>query len=301
MPIPKFNELYKEVLTSVSDGKNHSTTSICDFVAKQMNIADDECNVLLKNGKPVLYDRMMWARTYLSTAGLIEYPSRGMTKITDDGKKVLQSAPKKIDNDFLKQFPGFLEFINFSKNNKNKESDTEPTATITPTEQIENAFTEISASLANEILTEILNQSSTFFERLVVKLLIKMGYGGGDDEAGSVTPPTRDGGIDGIIREDKLGFSNIYIQAKRYDKTTTVSSPEIQQFIGAISSRNENKKGLFITSGKFSDGAKKVAENSHIILIDGNRLCRLMIEYTVGVSTTQTYELKKIDTDFFND
>jgi restriction system protein len=164
---------------------------------------------------------------------------------------------------------------------------------------MENAFSEINSELKSEILNEIMMQEPAFFERLVVKLLIKMGYGGSLNGKGIVTPPSNDEGIDGIIREDKLGFSNIFIQAKRYAIESTIGRPDIQAFVGAIARREG--KGLFITTGKFTSNAREYAKNNHIVLVDGNDLADLMIEYNLGVSTVHDYEIKRIDTDFFDE
>jgi len=301
MAIPKFDELYREILNAVSDGAVHEISDIRSTVAMEKGVTDEERLVVLESGtKPVFDDRVAWARTYLKAAGLLEYPSRGMTRITAEGTKVLTSNPLKIDTAFLNRYDSFKQFSSRSRANKT-ESDNAPNAvedTSTPSERMQAAFSEINDSLADELLTEIMTLPYTFFEKLVVKLLVRMGYGGGSEGAGIVTSPTGDGGIDGIIREDKLGFSNIYIQAKRYDIDSTVSRPEIQKFIGAIA-EFKNKKGLFVTTAKFSAEAKKSAEASQIVLIDGERLTKLMIEYGVGVSTIQTLEIKKVDSDFF--
>lgn len=179
---------------------------------------------------------------------------------------------------------------------KNIKAGIEPSSS----ERMQSAFSETNDNLADELLDKIMSREPAFFENLVVKLLVKMGYGGGNEGSGIVTPASGDSGIDGIIREDKLGFSNIYIQTKRYDRNSTVSRPEIQKFIGAIA-EYKNKKGLFVTTAKFSSEAKKSSETSQIVLIDGERLAKLMIEYGVGVSTVQIFEIKKIDSDFFSE
>ena len=304
MSIPKYEELYKEILVAVSDGKTHDMTAIRNSVAKQKNLTDEELTVFFESGTmPVFIGRVGWARSYLKMAGLIEYPARGLTRITAEGKNVLSSNPPRIDNIFLCKYETFLEFI-ARRDRKYRPSDSGNTDAIesieTPTERMQSAFSEINDSLADELLTEIMNQPPEFFEKLVVRLLVKMGYGGGNDGAGIVTPLSGDGGIDGIIREDRLGFSNIYIQTKRYNRDRTVGSPDIRNFIGAIA-EYKNKKGLFVTTAKFTDGAITSAKASQIVLIDGERLAKLMIEYGVGVSTAQTLEIKKIDSDFFSE
>ncbi|MDR0498528.1 MAG: restriction endonuclease [Holophagales bacterium] len=304
MAIPKYHEIYKEILIALSDGDIHSIDSVRNSVADQKGVTASERTILLDSGtRPVFDDRIGWARTYLKAAGLVDYPRRGFTRITEEGKSVLTANPTLIDNAFLRKYESFCEFNlrekpNASATMKSVINDTQDNTT--PTERMGIAFAEINSSLGDEILSEIMSQSPRFFEILVVKLLVKMGYGGAlGDNAGQVTPISGDDGIDGFIREDKLGFSNIYIQAKRWNIERTVNRPDIQAFVGAIA--NKAGKGLFITTASFSDGAKQCARENHVVLIDGNRLTTLMIEYGIGVSTTQTYEIKKLDSDFFTD
>jgi restriction system protein len=264
-------------------------------------VTDEERAVLLeRSNKPVFDDRVGWARTYLKAAGLLEYPSRGQTRITDEGKKVFQSNPQRIDNSFLNQYETFRQFLSRGRSGKSSDNNIAAEETETPSERMQSAFLAINDNLADELLTEIMDQTPTFFERLIVRLLVKMGYGGGIEGAGIVTPPSSDGGIDGIIREDKLGFSSIYIQAKRYERDSTVSRPEIQKFIGAIA-EYKNKKGLFVTTAKFTAEARKSADSSQIVLVDSEQLAKMMIEYGIGVSVTQTFEIKKLDLDFFSE
>ena len=304
MAIPKYDDIYKEVLIAVSDGDIHSIDSIRDSVAEQKGVTTEDRAVLLNSGvKTIFNDRIGWARTYLKEAGLIDYPQRGCTRITAEGERALITNPTRIDNAFLRKYESFRKFQSYKKPNitaaaKTNFSDTQENAT--PMERMENAFAEINSSLGDDILAEIMNKAPAFFERLVVKLLVKMGYGGAlGDNAEKSTQISGDEGIDGIIREDKLGFRNIYIQAKRWNIDRTVNRPDIQAFVGAIA--NKAGKGLFITTASFSDGAEQCARENHVVLIDGHRLTSLMIEYGVGVSATQTYEIKKIDLDFFND
>jgi restriction system protein len=304
MAIPKYDDIYKEILLAVADGKIHSIEHVRNKITELKGVTTEECTVMLDSGaKPVFDDRVGWARTYLKAAGLVDYPKRGFTQITDEGRRVLSSSnPTVLDNAFLRQYESFRAFQSRTRQRTNPSgsvgSDTQENAT--PAERIETAFSEINSSLGDELLTEIMSQAPDFFERLVVKLLVKMGYGGTlGDTAGQVTKLSGDEGIDGVIREDKLGFSNIYIQAKRWDITRTVNRPDIQAFLGAIA--NKAGKGLFITTAAFSDGAKQCAKENHVVLIDGNRLTSLMIEYSLGVSGIQTYEIKKIDSDFFTE
>ena len=224
---------------------------------------------------------------------------------------MLQENPPVFDLKFLEKYDSFLEFKSRKRNDGNTPGIAEPVGSEqqikTPYELMDSSFYEIKSALRNEILSvltggttnEVTNKMALFFERLVVKLLMKMGYGGLLDGEGSTTPGSGDGGIDGIIREDKLGLSHIYIQAKCYSLERTVSRPAVQTFVGAIAGKAG--KGLFITTAKFSSEAKEYAKHNHVVLVDGDMLADLMIEYGVGVSTAQTYEIKKLDSDFFND
>lgn len=208
-----------------------------------------------------------------------------------------------INNDYLMRYPSFAAFSNGKGADKEDSSTAEPAKgndAATPQDTIDTAFKKLNSALADDLMDEIMKQSSSFFERLVVQLLLKMGYGGPFEGAGIVTRATGDGGIDGIIKEDKLGFSQIYIQAKRWDPSFTVNRPAIQTFSGAL--RDEGaSKGLFITTAKFSKGAIESAKRQHIVLVDGETLTRLMIEYDLGVSISHTYAIKSLDTDFFSE
>ena len=215
------------------------------------------------------------------------------------------SSGKKIDLKYLEQFKSFTDFHTISPNIQNNNASTieKESEEMSPSEILDDAFKKVNATLAGELMTEVMKLTPGEFERLVVKLLLKMGYGNGIDDAGYVTQLSGDGGIDGIIKEDQLGFSSIYIQAKQWALDRTVDRPEIQKFAGALQGERASK-GLFITTTKFSEGAKKYAENlraSNIVLIDGNALMGLMIKFNLGVSTEQVYEIKRIDSDFFSD
>jgi restriction system protein len=298
MAMIKFYECFKEVLICLSDGKSRKMVEICEFVAKRKNLSEEERNMKLeKSGQGVFYNRIGWARTYLKMAGLVYYPEYAFVQITDEGKKVLAENPEEIDVKYLSRYESFREFQKRSQRDTKSRVDNdvaeENQIEQPPEELIENAFLQINKQLANEILDEIFKLPPTLFEKLTLRLLNKMGYGG----SGAVTKMSGDGGIDVIISEDKLGLRNIYIQAKRYALDSSVGRPEIQGFVGAIA--NKDGKGVFITTAKFSEPAKQCAKENHIVLIDGDRLAALMIEYDVGVSTMQTYEIKRMDSDFF--
>lgn len=222
--------------------------------------------------------------------------------ITPAGRQVLNENPPQIDNLYLQRFESFRKFI--SPNNNEESTTSIPAAKVsskTPQDILDEAFQQIDTTLADDLLSEIMKQPPAFFEHLVVKLLTQMGYGGSVDDAGTVIGQTGDEGIDGIIREDKLGFSLIYIQAKRWDCDKTVGRPEIQKFVGALAGQGASK-GLFITTAQFTKEARQYAEKQHttkVVLVDGTTLAKLMIEYDLGVSTEATYEIKRIDSDFF--
>jgi len=236
----------------------------------------------------------------LDKAGLIETPQRGKYRITAKGEKALSSG-EKIDLKYLEKSESFKVF--HSVTNNDEKSTMEDEKDESPMEMLDVAYQQINTALASQIMDEVMNLPPSGFERLVVKLLLNMGYGNGIEGAGTVTQQSNDGGIDGIIKEDQLGFSNIYIQAKQWSPELTVSKPEIQKFVGALQEK-QAQKGLFITTAKFSSGSVKYAENLlgvKVVLIDGTTLTKLMIKHNVGVSVEHIYEIKKIDSDFFTD
>lgn len=299
MGIPAYNEFYRDFLDVLSDGQMYKLSEIRKAIAKKRNFTQEELNELLPSGRQtVFFNRVNWAGVYLYKAGLLERPSRGNYVLSAEGKSVQSDTSFLLDNNYLMKYPSFVEFQNKSV----EDSAVSPQATDseTPQDIIEAAFQKINTALADDLIQEIMNQDASFFEKLVVKLLLAMGYGGPFEDAGRVTQSSGDGGIDGIIREDKLGFNQIYIQAKRWDRDTVISRPEIQKFAGALLGEGASK-GLFITTAKFSRGAEDFAKRQHIVLVDGNTLTRLMIEYNIGVSVSQTYSFKRLDTDFFGD
>lgn len=304
MALPKYDELYMSVLESLSDGLPHTNLEIANKIAEKENISKEDRQQTLSSGSSVYINRVAWACTYLRKAGLIESVKRGHHRLTTEGKSILSAPPPVLDNNYLSKYPSFQLFRSKNANttiqkDSNKTTENNISAGETPNDLIEQAVVSINQNLADELLSAIMEKDSDFFEKLVVDLLLKMGYGGSLTDAGHVTQRTKDGGIDGIIREDKLGFDQIYIQAKRWDPEKSVSRPEIQKFSGALQDVGAGK-GLFITTAQFSDGAKASAEKQHIVLVDGERLTKLMIEYNVGVSPIARYEIKSIDSDFFN-
>lgn len=302
MAIPKYDEMYRLFLDCLADGQEHKMKEIRDVVAKTLGITEEERSEMLPSGRPLFNNRVGWTRTYLKKAGLIESPSRSVYKITEAGKQVLAENPREINNLYLQRFESFWEFVYPDSKGAESLTNVSPISSQTPQDILDDAFNQINATLVDDILAEIMKQSPSFFENLVVKLLTEMGYGGSIEDAGSVIGQTGDEGIDGIIREDKLGFSLIYIQAKRWDCDKTVSRPEIQKFVGALAGQGATK-GLFITTAKFTKEARQYANKQHttkVVLVDGTLLAKLMIEYNLGVSMETTYEVKRIDSDFFN-
>lgn len=300
MGIPKYNEMYLPLLKALEDRSVHTNREIADAIAAILGITPQERQQsTLTSGVSVFSNRVNWACTYLKKAGLVESKKRGHHRLTDEGYRILQNPPPLLDNDFLCKYPSFQAFY-MSEASPLAQADSPTESDETPQDLIDHAFSSLNQKLADDLMTEIMAKDPSFFEHLVVKLLQKMGYGGSITDSGFVTQQTNDGGIDGIIREDKLGFDQIYIQAKRWEPEKSISRPEIQKFSGAL--RDEGaSKGLFITTAMFSDGARASAEKQHIVLVDGKRLTRLMIEYDLGVSPIAKYEIKTIDSDFFND
>ena len=302
MPIPKYYEMYRAFLDCLADGQQHKSKEVKDVVAGVFSVSEKERTELLPSGKQQLFDnRIGWTRTYLKKAGLVQSPSRGVYVITPVGRQVLDENPPQIDNLFLQRFESFRKFISPNNEDTITAIPVEKVSSKTPQDILDEAFQQINTTLADDILNEIMKQSPAFFEHLVVKLLTQMGYGGSVDNAGMVIGQTGDEGIDGVIREDKLGFSLIYIQAKRWDCDKTVGRPELQKFVGALAGQGASK-GLFITTAKFTKEAYQYAEKQHttkVVLVDGTTLAKLMIEYNLGVSTEVTYRIKRIDSDFF--
>ncbi len=302
MSIPKYNELYGALLHSIEDGEVHNYKDMKKYVADYIELSDKDKALMLPSGNQSIFDnRIGWTRTYLKKAGLIESPSRGKHILTDEGKKALSDC-NKIDNTYLLKYKSFANFYKH-KTKENLQLNEGLKEEQAPAEAIEIALKELDDILADELMMEVMKLSPSDFERLVIKLLLKMGYGGGIEENAVVTSVANDGGIDGIIKEDQLGFSSIYIQAKQWATNRTVERPEIQKFAGALQGQQASK-GLFITTARFSSGAKEFVNNlygSTIVLVDGMQLMKLMIKYNLGVSVENVYEVKRVDSDFFED
>lgn len=299
MAIPDYQSLMLPILNLAADEQEHSLQESTKVLAEQFNLTEVELAEMLPSARKTrFYDRVGWAATYLRKAGLLNATGRGRFQISPRGLDVLKQSPKRINVEFLKQFDEFLEFQ--ARRDKDDEEDTTQTEIEiqTPEEAIEAAYQSLRQTLAEEVLQTIKSCSPSFFERLVIDVLVKMGYGGTRKEAGKAIGKSGDGGIDGIINEDRLGLDVIYIQAKKWENP--VGRPEIQKFAGALQGQRA-KKGIFITTSYFTNEAKEFASkiDSKITLIDGETLSQLMIDYNVGVNSIVNYELKRIDSDYF--
>lgn len=305
MPIPDYQTIMLPLLKQLSDRKEYLFKEVIALLGKQLKLTEEEMSELLPSGQSLLFaNRVGWARTYLKKAGLLDSPKRGMVCITDRGLQVLEENPKKIDNNLLRQFPEFVEFQNIKKEDTGslEQIDTTQVEKQTPEETIDLAYQNIRQSLAQELIDTVRRLSPAFFERLVVELLVKMGYGGSMKDAGKAIGKTGDEGIDGTIKEDKLGLDIIYIQAKRWQAGNVVGRPELHKFVGALAGQGA-KKGIFITTSTFSkDALNYVPRNeTKIVLIDGVQLAQLMIDYNLGVSVQRSYEIKRLDNDYFEE
>ena len=303
--IPKYEEIMLPLLKYIADGKEHGLSETHDALAEQFKLTDDELRELLPSGRqPVFRNRVGWARTYLKKAGLLTSPKRAIFRISDKGLSLLKEKPTEITSKFLTRYDDFVEFQSIKKDKKDKGHllQTQPvnSADQTPEESLEYAYQKLHSELSKELLDIVKSCSPGFFERLIIDLLITMGYGGSRKEAGQAMGKSGDGGIDGIINEDKLGLDVIYLQAKRWDNAVPVK--EIRDFTGALASKKA-KKGIFITTSSFPNSVYEFIGQVEykIILIDGERLANLMIEHGIGLSTVNTYHVKTIDSDYFDE
>jgi restriction system protein len=304
IPIPDYQSIMLPLLKFAGDKKEHSIREAIEHIANIFNLSEEERREVLSSGQQYIIDnRVSWARTFLKKAGLLESTKRAYFKITDRGLEVLQKNPKEINVKFLEQFPEFVEFKYLRKEKDEEEKEEkkeEENLTQTPQELLEYGYQRIKKDLASELLNLVKKSSPRFFEKLVVELLIKMGYGGSLKDAGKAIGQSGDGGIDGIIKEDKLGLDIIYIQAKRWENV--VGSKEVRNFVGSLAGQKANK-GVFITTSSFTrDALDYVKTIPHkVVLIDGETLAQLMIENDVGVSKITSYDIKKIDFDYFEE
>ena len=305
--IPDYQTIMLPLLRYISDSKEHKMRDVTDGLANQLGVTEEERKELLPSGAaPVFYNRTAWAKTYLKKAGLIDSPKQGTVVITKRGLEVLSTNPSSIDVKLLKQFSEFLEFQSAKRDDDGvpgkRNDDLDEVSNETPEEALEDAYQKIRRSLAQDILNKVITLSPSFFEKLVVELLVKMGYGGSIKDAGRAIGRSGDEGIDGTIKEDKLGLDIIYIQAKRWQPGNVVGRPELQKFVGALAGQGA-KKGIFITTSSFTrDALDYVPRNeTKIVLIDGQQLAQYMIDHNLGVTSISSYEVKRMDSDYFGE
>lgn len=303
MAIPSFQTIMLPLLRFASDGDEHRFRNAVEALAEHFGLSREERLQLLPSGRyPAFDNRVGWASTYLKKAGLIEGPRRGYLKITPRGLSVLEEQPETIDVAFLLRYPDFVTFREKSGKSNGPRARTvaEDADERTPIEAIELAYQTVRNNLVTELLQRIKGCSPGFFETLVVEVLVKMGYGGTRKDAGEVLGKSGDEGIDGVINEDRLGLDKIYIQAKRWEGS--VSRPEIQRFVGALQGKKA-RKGIFIATSDFSKRARDYASaiESNVVLVDGETLAGLMIDYDIGTTVESSYEIKRADSDYFDE
>lgn len=301
MAVPDYQKFMFPILRIASDGTEHSTGEVHDTLAEQFGLSEEEKNELLPSGTQTkLKNRVSWAVIYLTKAGLLERPGRGRFRIAERGLKVLSSKPSEVSTRFLKQFPEFVEFQKGTRSSQKEEENEEEDTQRTPFETLEVAYQDLRRALAQDVLDRVKRCSPKFFERLVVDLLVAIGYGGSRKDAGQAVGRCGDDGIDGIIKEDKLGLDVVYIQAKRWEGT--VGRPTVQEFAGSLEGHRA-RKGVLITTSRFSQDAKDYVGRieKKIVLIDGEQLAQLMIDHCIGVAETASYSIKRIDSDYFEE
>lgn len=301
MAIPDFQSLMLPLLRVAADGGEHSLAEAREKLATEFNLTESDREEPLPSGNDTKFsNRVGWAKAYLQQAGLLMSPRRGYFQASPRGIDLLKSPPPRINIPFLERYPEFAAFRTPKSGiQKPPDASVETQEPVSPEEALHAAYEKMTASLTAELLSQVKDASPKFFERLVVQLLLKMGYGDYRQDAGAATGKPGDEGIDGIINEDRLGLDVLYIQAKKWNGT--VGRPDIHRFVGALQGR-QAKKGVFITTGGFSDEAVAYAKHidPRVVLIDGHRLAELMIEFEIGVTTDRTYQVKRISTEYFD-
>ena len=303
MAVPQYDKLMPSIIQCLGDEQTHTLKELKEYCAKVFQLTESEQNETLSCGQNRLLNRVGWAKAYLKKAGLIESPQKAHFRLTDEGRKAFCSGAECVTLEYLKQYDSFNDFLG---KNYPASIPSEPASISTaksPQEQIDTALAELNDELADDLMTEIMKISPYEFEKLVVKLLIAMGYGKMEENADAVTPKAGDEGIDGIVSADKFGFDAIYIQAKQWKTDSVIGRPEIQKFLGALAGQGASK-GIFITTAQFSKEAVAYAAKQlqcKIVLVDGKQLAKLMIDFNLGVSPVATYTIKRIDSDFFSE
>ena len=303
MAVPSFQAMLLPILETASDGKEHSLRDTVECVADRLALVDaDRAEVLPSGRQRRLVNRVSWAFIYLSKAQVLERTKRGCYRITARGVDLLRRKPAALSLGDLSQFPEFREFKSCRSEGPEGAPGGENHEAVTPEEMLEIAHQKLRDTLAADILQAIAALSPQFFERLVVDLLVRMGYGGTRQDAGQAIGQAGDGGIDVIIKEDRLGLDIVYVQAKRWDRDAPVGRPDIQKFAGALQGHRA-RKGVFLTTSSFTRDAHDYVSriDSKIVLIDGETLARLMIDFGIGVTHVASYELKRLDSDYFTE
>ncbi len=302
--IPNYQQFMLPVLKSAANGAVN-ISDVVNKLADEMHISDEDRKIKISSGSSLLYGRVSWAKTYLLQAGLLESVGRGLFKATNEGLSLLSKNPKEINNKTLEKYPSFNAFKKRSKKSKENTSniiEASDLDELSPEEAIHQSLENLNSSLANELITRILKANPTFFENLIIKLLIAMGYSNNTDEGWEHTGKTGDDGIDGVINQDVLGVDKIYIQAKRYADNHSVTAGDLRNFIGALDMCRA-VKGVFVTTSSFTADARNTVKKAskNIVLIDGAQLTQLMIKYGVGCKTKEIINIQKIDEDFFEE
>lgn len=303
MPVPDYETLMLPLLRALADGAEHPVGPLRNTIASELKLTDQDRAELLPSGKQSVFDnRLGWAKTYLDKAGLVSSVRRGVYRITDQGRVALAEKPESLSKKYLERFESFRAFAN-SNDVEDAVAAPEPVGAIplqTPEEALDRAYKEIRRKVEADLLEAVGKASATFFEKLVVDLLVKMGYGGTVEDAGRALGRSHDGGLDGIIKEDHLGLDAIYVQAKRWQNT--VGRPDVQAFAGSLEGERA-RKGVFITTSSYSNEAREYVKkiDKKIVLIDGRLLATLMADFGIGVNTVNTYEIVRVDGDYFTE
>lgn len=303
--VPDFNTIMLPLLKLLGDDQIHKGSELIPKLADQLKLSEEDRNEMLASGNSLKFDnRVYWSLSYMKHAGLLYYPSRGNCRITEDGLKILTNPPQAIDFKYLYSIPQYRQYqerLRANRKGAKPETHLDAVSVELPIDEvIEESFSSLLKMLSTEILDKIKSCTPKFFEYLVVDLLLKMGYGGSKVEAGEVLGKSNDGGIDGLIKEDKLGLDTIYVQAKKWDSMVPIA--QVRDFAGALLAKKA-KKGIFITTSSFPSSAREFVASiePRIVLIDGEQLAELMIEYDLGVSVKRTYQIKKLDLDYYEE
>lgn len=300
MAVPDYQTLMLPVLTALSDGQACTAAALRDRVAEAIDLTEADRAERIPSGSRVFDSRVHWAVTYMTQAGLLDRPKRGVVELTDRGRRLLDTSPTRVDNDVLSQFPEFVEFMSRSSRTRTRTPESAETdVATTPRERLAHGVDEANAAVSTELLTRIRKREPAFLEELVLELLTAMGYGGREGAAEHLGQ-SGDQGLDGVIRQDALGLDRVYVQAKRYSADRSIGRPDIQGFVGALHGAQADR-GIFITTSRFTAEAQDYAERvpARIVLIDADRLGELLVRHDIGVQAEETFVLKRIDEDYF--